>query len=203
MAILASLPTLDDGGLAVRQVRGDPNREIRIPGTSPDSHRRPIYAPVGPAMEAWHPPTKRRSRRRPARGAAATTRRTGRGGSAVATDPSWGSRPPSARGRWNQWGRVDPELRCRRPIASSSRRGGQRSRGGFRRSSDHHRRHISLHSSARRHHRHRPSGSSRPCRHHHHNNSNRPAGRPGASLREEAIPSLPGRMGGAELHLSG
>jgi hypothetical protein len=31
MAILASLPTLDDGGLAVRQVRGDPNRGIRIP----------------------------------------------------------------------------------------------------------------------------------------------------------------------------
>jgi hypothetical protein len=36
-AILASLPTLDDGGLPVRQVRGDPNRGIRIPGASPDS----------------------------------------------------------------------------------------------------------------------------------------------------------------------
>jgi hypothetical protein len=37
--ILASLPTLDDGDLAVQQVRGDPNRGIRIPGASPDSPR--------------------------------------------------------------------------------------------------------------------------------------------------------------------
>jgi hypothetical protein len=36
-AVLASLPTLDEGGLVVRQVGGDPNRGIRIPGTSPDS----------------------------------------------------------------------------------------------------------------------------------------------------------------------
>jgi hypothetical protein len=34
MAVLALLPTLDEGGLVVRQVRGDPNRGIRIPGTS-------------------------------------------------------------------------------------------------------------------------------------------------------------------------
>jgi hypothetical protein len=39
MAIQASLPTLDDGGLAVRQVRGDPNRGIQIPGASPNSPR--------------------------------------------------------------------------------------------------------------------------------------------------------------------
>jgi hypothetical protein len=39
-AIQASLPTLDDGGLAVWQVRGDPNRGIWIPGASPDSPRR-------------------------------------------------------------------------------------------------------------------------------------------------------------------
>jgi hypothetical protein len=39
-AIQAFLPTLDDGGLAVRQVRGDPNRGIWIPGASPDSPRR-------------------------------------------------------------------------------------------------------------------------------------------------------------------
>jgi hypothetical protein len=35
--VLASMPTFDEGGLAVRQVGGDPNRGIRIPGTSPDS----------------------------------------------------------------------------------------------------------------------------------------------------------------------
>jgi hypothetical protein len=36
-AVLVSMPTLDEGGLAVRQVEGDPNRWIRIPSTSPDS----------------------------------------------------------------------------------------------------------------------------------------------------------------------
>jgi hypothetical protein len=34
--VLASMPTLDEGGLAVRQVGGDPNRGIQIPGTSSD-----------------------------------------------------------------------------------------------------------------------------------------------------------------------
>ena len=31
-AVMATLPTLDDGGLATRQTRGDPDRGIRIPG---------------------------------------------------------------------------------------------------------------------------------------------------------------------------
>jgi len=33
-AVLATLPTLDEGGLAARQTGGDPNRGIRIPGAS-------------------------------------------------------------------------------------------------------------------------------------------------------------------------
>ena len=33
-AVLATLPTLDDGGLAARQTGGDPDRGIRIPGAS-------------------------------------------------------------------------------------------------------------------------------------------------------------------------
>ena len=33
-AVLATLPTLDDGGLAARQTEGDPDRGIRIPGAS-------------------------------------------------------------------------------------------------------------------------------------------------------------------------
>jgi hypothetical protein len=45
--VLASLPTLDEGGLAVRQVGGDPNRGIRIPGTSPDSQQRTDQSPDG------------------------------------------------------------------------------------------------------------------------------------------------------------
>ena len=36
MAVLATLPTLDDGGLAPRQTGGDPDRGLRIPGTSGD-----------------------------------------------------------------------------------------------------------------------------------------------------------------------
>jgi hypothetical protein len=46
-AVLASLPTLDEGGLAVRQVGGDPNHEIRIPGNSPESHQRADRSPGG------------------------------------------------------------------------------------------------------------------------------------------------------------
>ena len=33
-AVRATLPTLDDGGLAARQAGGDPDRGIRIPGAS-------------------------------------------------------------------------------------------------------------------------------------------------------------------------
>jgi hypothetical protein len=39
-AVLAKMPTLDESGLAVRQLGGDPNRGIQIPGTSPDSQQR-------------------------------------------------------------------------------------------------------------------------------------------------------------------
>ena len=36
IAVLATLPTLDDGGLAARQTGCDPNRGLRIPGASGD-----------------------------------------------------------------------------------------------------------------------------------------------------------------------
>jgi hypothetical protein len=45
--VLALLLTLDEGRLVVRQVGGDPNRGIRIPGTSPDSHQRADQSPDG------------------------------------------------------------------------------------------------------------------------------------------------------------
>jgi hypothetical protein len=41
------LPTLDEGGLAVQQVGGNPNRGIRILGTSPDSQQRADRSPGG------------------------------------------------------------------------------------------------------------------------------------------------------------
>jgi hypothetical protein len=46
-AVLASMPTLDEGGLAVRQVGGDPNRGIHIPGASPDRQQRTSQCPSG------------------------------------------------------------------------------------------------------------------------------------------------------------
>jgi hypothetical protein len=54
-AVLALMLTLDEGGLGVRQVGGDPNRGIRIPGTSPDSQQRADQGPGrschgGPAL---------------------------------------------------------------------------------------------------------------------------------------------------------
>jgi hypothetical protein len=45
--VLASLPTLNEGGLAVQQERGDPNRGSQIPDTSPDSHQRADPSPGG------------------------------------------------------------------------------------------------------------------------------------------------------------
>jgi hypothetical protein len=48
-AVLASMPTLDEGGLAVRQVGGDPNRGIHIPGTLPARQQRTDQGPGGPS----------------------------------------------------------------------------------------------------------------------------------------------------------
>jgi hypothetical protein len=52
--VLASMPTLDEGGLAVRQLGGDPNRGLQIPGATPDRQQRPSGGagepgPRGPA----------------------------------------------------------------------------------------------------------------------------------------------------------
>jgi hypothetical protein len=184
-----------------------------------------IQTPACPAPEPRHPSAEGRSRRQLALGAAGTARRTGRGGSTVTTDPLRGSRPPSTRRQQSHGSKVAPGLHCRRPITSSSCRGGLRSRGYFCHSSDHHHHRLSLHSSTRRRpgrhpssssnrplHRHRSSGSSRPHRHHRHSRPRHrhwrrrrwscpPVAR-GANLREEAIPILPDRMGGVELHVS-
>jgi hypothetical protein len=47
--VLASMPTLDEGGLAVRQLGGDPNRGIHIPGAAPDRQQRASQGPGGPS----------------------------------------------------------------------------------------------------------------------------------------------------------
>jgi hypothetical protein len=47
-SVLASMPTLDEGGLAVRQLGGDPNRGLLIPGATPDHQQRTSEGPGGP-----------------------------------------------------------------------------------------------------------------------------------------------------------
>jgi hypothetical protein len=47
--VLASMPTHDEGGLVVRQLRGDPNRGIHIPGAAPDRQQRASQGPGGPS----------------------------------------------------------------------------------------------------------------------------------------------------------
>ena len=48
--VLATLPTLDDGGLAARQTGGDPDRGIRIPGAS-SKQAVPSAAGSGPSAK--------------------------------------------------------------------------------------------------------------------------------------------------------
>jgi hypothetical protein len=48
-SVLASMPTLDEGGLAIRQLGGDPNRGIHIPEASPDCQQRASQGPGGPS----------------------------------------------------------------------------------------------------------------------------------------------------------
>jgi hypothetical protein len=48
-SVLASMPTLDEGGLAVRQLGGDPNRGIHIPGASPNRQQHASQGPGGPS----------------------------------------------------------------------------------------------------------------------------------------------------------
>src|SRR6185503_8983281 len=49
-AVLATLPTLDDGGLAARQTGDDPDRGIRIPGASGEQAE-PSTAGSGPSAK--------------------------------------------------------------------------------------------------------------------------------------------------------
>jgi hypothetical protein len=49
-SILASMPTLDEGGLAVRQLGGDPNRGLQIPGAALDRQQRTSEGPGEPGL---------------------------------------------------------------------------------------------------------------------------------------------------------
>jgi hypothetical protein len=57
-AVLASMPTLNEGVLAVRQVGGDPNRGIHIPGASPDRQHHTSQGPGGPSHGGSAPARK-------------------------------------------------------------------------------------------------------------------------------------------------
>jgi hypothetical protein len=48
-SVLASMLTLNEGGLAIRQLGGDPNRGIHIPGASPNRQQRASQGARGPS----------------------------------------------------------------------------------------------------------------------------------------------------------
>jgi hypothetical protein len=56
--ILASMPTLDECGLVVRQLAGDPNHGIHIPGATPDRQQRTSQGPGGPSPRGLAPTRK-------------------------------------------------------------------------------------------------------------------------------------------------
>jgi hypothetical protein len=160
-SVLASMLTLDEGGLAVRQLGGDPNRGIHILGASPNRQQRTSQgpgrsSPGGPTpagkgkdkvpvpehrhKDKWVPPrpggtTRRRGQ--PPRGVA-KQRGPSPGGSSTATAPSSGSRPPNARRQRRRRGRAGLHHLHR---SASSQRGDRRKRGIFLRSSRFLRRH--------------------------------------------------------------
>jgi hypothetical protein len=195
--VLASLPTLDEGGLAVRQVRGDPNRGVRILDTLPDSHQRADPSPDGsnrggPAPSGKEKVPEAATSRSSRDSEEDRSRRLRRG------DGSFVGQPAPKRQKITELGgRVTPGLRRHRCI-TSSRTGGQRRRGGHRDSSDHCH-HLRL----------RPSDGSRPHRRHHHRSSSRPhlyhqrrlrrrspAGRPGHHPQEGGNPKSSKQDGG-------
>jgi hypothetical protein len=47
-SVLTSMPTLDEGGQAVQQLGGDPNRGLQIPGATPDRQQRTSEGPGEP-----------------------------------------------------------------------------------------------------------------------------------------------------------
>jgi hypothetical protein len=61
-SVLASMPTLDEGGLAVRQLGGDPNRGLKIPGATPDRQQRTSGGPEGPNPRGPAPSGKGKER---------------------------------------------------------------------------------------------------------------------------------------------
>jgi hypothetical protein len=63
-SVLASMPTLDEGGLAVRQLGGDPNRGLQIPGATPDRQQRSSDSPGGPDLGSQPPAGKGKRKRR-------------------------------------------------------------------------------------------------------------------------------------------
>jgi hypothetical protein len=184
--VLALMPTLDEGGLAVRQEGGDPNRGIQIPSTSPDRQQRADQGPSGschggpapagkgkgkvPELERRHKhnvgsiPTQKYDK---ARGAATTrssreqeearSRRLRRCDGSFVGEPA-----PKHQKTAEPGGRVAPKLHHHRHNACS-RRGDRRRRGGLHRNNKLH--HHGPHRSTRQRRQHR---STTQRRHHHH-----------------------------------
>jgi hypothetical protein len=181
-AILASLPTLDDGGLAVRQVRADPNREIWMPGTSPDSHQRADPSPGGSSHGSPAPSGKEKESEA-ANSRSSRDRKEDRSRRLRRGDGSFMGELAPKRQRMTESG---GQSSSRAPLPLPCRQQPQGRPEEPRR-----RRRLNLHSSARHRHRHRPNGSSRPHRHHHHSSSSRPRHRHRRRLRRSSPAGRP------------
>jgi hypothetical protein len=216
-AVLASMPTLDKGGLAVRQVGGDPNHGIQITAPRPTASSAPTKVPVGPATEVWPPPGRVKGRNRSRSAATSTmwapprpgemTRRgkrpppgvakrrgPGHGSSNAAMGPLWGSRPPSARRRRSWRGRAAPKLHYH--CCNTRRcRGGWRRHGGLLRSNRFHRRRQRRSAQRRRHHHHRSQGRKPRPRRQGCPRREGPTRGPGSLQWERRNPRSPGEIG--------
>jgi hypothetical protein len=102
-SVLASMLTLDEGGLAVRQLGGDPNRGLQIPGATPDRQQRTSEGP-GEPRPGGGPRRERKgegaSARAPAQGQCGCCpgpkERRGPGGGTRAEQPSRREQVPEA-----------------------------------------------------------------------------------------------------------
>jgi hypothetical protein len=180
-AVLASMPTLDEGGLAVRHMGGDPNRGIQIPSTSPDRQQHADQGPGG-SCHGGPAPTGKGKGKEPeperchnhsvrsastwkddeARGAATTRssqeQEEARSQRLRRDDGSFVREPAPKRQKTTELGgRVAPRLHHHRRNMCSHW-GDQRWRGGLHCSNKlrHHSRHCSTRQ--RRHHHHRSEG---------------------------------------------
>jgi hypothetical protein len=187
LTVLASMPTLDEGGLAVRQLRGDPNRGIHIPGASPDRQQRANQGPRGPSPGGPGPAGKGKDKvlvpehRHKDNVEGSKTRRLQRGDGSFVGEPAPKRQKMAEAERQSSAPPPPPNV--------SSRRGGWRRRDGLLRSSRFLRRHSRRGAQRRHHHRQSQGHKPRP-RHQKHQRLGTTTKSPGGSSAGKKIPPV-------------